>query len=152
MRHSVGMRTQHSITVPLPQAEVFAFLSNVANEVSWRKSIVGSRYVGADSPQVGVAGETDVAMGKKALTMKWAIIRFEPGSHVAWQLDGGPWRGGGSYTVVPSDGQSVIRAALEVKLRGIARLLEPLVWLQLRLGLRGDLRSLAGELLQTAAQ
>lgn len=42
--------------------------------------------------------------------------------------------------------------ALDVKLKGIARLLEPLVWLQLRLGLRGDLRPLARDLLPAAAR
>ena len=136
------MRTKHSITVPVPKALVFDYLSDVSNETQWRQSIVGSRYVNAAKPQIGVDGETDVAMGSKSLTMKWTVVEFVDGAHVAWELDGDPWHGGGSYSVAPSGDGTAIVAALEVRLQGLARLLEPLVWLQFRRGLHADLRSL----------
>jgi carbon monoxide dehydrogenase subunit G len=136
------VRTTHSITVPLAPATVFAFLSDVANETQWRQSIVGSRYVDAAGPALGVHGETDVAMGAKSLTMRWVIAEFSEGTHVAWELDGDPWHGGGSYTVTPEGDGARVRAALEVRLSGPARLMEPLLGLQLKPGLRKDLERL----------
>lgn len=137
------VRTRHSLTVTLPLEAVFAFLSDVRNETQWRQSVVGSRYVGADAPAVGVDGETDVEMGPKSLTMRWTITEFTPGRHVAWALDGDPWWGGGSYTVTAVTGGVRIDAALEVRLSGIARALEPLLGVQLRQGLRRDLARLS---------
>lgn len=137
------MRTAFSIDVDLPTDRVFAYLADVANETQWRQSIVGSRYVGATAPALGVDGETDVAMGPKSLTMRWTISEFDAGRHVAWRLDGDPWRGGGSYTVEAVGAGTRVRATLEVRLKGAARIMEPLIGLQLRGGLRADLRRLA---------
>lgn len=136
------MRTSHTVASSVAADAVFAYLSDVANEVHWRQSIVGSRYVGAEHPAVGVDGETDVAMGSKSLTMRWTITEFGD-RHVAWRLDGEPWNGGGSYTVTATADGCLLRGALEVRLKGAARLLEPLVGLQFRRGLRGDLARLA---------
>lgn len=137
------MKSAYEVRVAIAPEAAFAFLADVANEVQWRQSIVGSRYVGTRAPAVGVDGETDVAMGSRSLTMRWAIVAFEPGRHVAWRLDGEPWNGGGAYTVM-ADGEGCrIRADLEVRLKGAARVFEPLVGLQFRKGLRTDLDRLA---------
>ena len=144
------MKSAYSVSVALSPDAVFAYLADVANEAQWRQSIVGSRYVGTHRPAVGVDGETDVAMGSKSLTMAWTIVEYSEGHKVAWQLDGDPWNGGGSYTVTPEDDGCSIRAALEVRLKGVARVFEPLVGLQFRRGLRNDLHRLAA-LLPTLA-
>lgn len=144
------MRTSHAITVPVAPTTVFAFLSDVSNETQWRQSIVGSRYTTGTSPQIGVDGETDVSMGSKALTMRWTVVEFTDGHHVAWRLDGDPWHGGGSYTTTPAGGGTRIRATLEVRLAGAARIFEPVIGLQLRRGLRKDLDRL-GALLPSIA-
>jgi Polyketide cyclase / dehydrase and lipid transport. len=137
------MKSAYSVEIPVSAKIAFDFLANVENEVQWRQSIVGSRYVGADGPQIGVEGETDVSMGSKSLTMRWTIVDFLESGHVAWELDGNPWNGGGSYTVTAQGDGCVVRAALEVRLKGVARILEPLVGLQFGRGLRSDLNRLA---------
>lgn len=136
------MKSQYSITVGLPAERCFAYLAVVANETQWRQSIVGSRYLGTEAAAVGVLGETDVSMGSKSITMAWQIVEFEPGRSVAWRLDGDPWNGGGGYRVEARGEETVITAALEVRVTGIARVLEPLLGMQFGRGLRNDLRRL----------
>lgn len=136
------MRTRRTVEIALPANEVYAFLAKVANETLWRQSIVGSRYIGADLPAIGVDGETDVSMGSASLTMKWTVTELIEGEYVAWRLDGDPWNGGGSYRVTPHPGGCEVEATLEVRLKRIARLLEPIVGLQFRRGLRQDLKRL----------
>ena len=138
------MHTSHAVTLDRSPDVVFAYLSDVRNEAAWRSSITGSRYVGADGPKLGVTGETDVEMGGRALTMRWTISGFSPGDRfVAWVLDGDPWHGGGSYRVTPAQGGSTVAARLDVRVRGVARLLEPVLWFAFRRGLRDDLARLA---------
>lgn len=136
------MKTAYSVDIPISADAAFAYLADVRHETQWRQSIVGSRYVGTTEPAVGVDGETDVEMGPRSLTMRWTVTELTD-RHVAWRLDGEPWNGGGSYTVTATENGCRIRGALEVRLKGAARLLEPIVGLQFRRGLRGDLTRLA---------
>lgn len=138
------MRTSHRIDVPLGAAEVFAYLADVRNEILWRASIVGSRYVDAELPAVGVEGETIAEMGSQSVTMRWTVSAFEPGEFVAWTLDGEPWRGGGSYRVTPTSDGCRIEAGLTVRVKPHLRILEPILWFAFRKGLRGDLARLSG--------
>lgn len=142
------MRSTYAVTVSPSPDDTFAYLADVGNEIHWRSSIVGSRYIGADSPRVGLAGETDVEMGPRSLTMRWKIVAFDAEDRfVAWELDGDPWNGGGSYRVERTPaGATRVTGTLAVRLRGVARLLEPIVAVQFRRGLRADLNRLAGRL------
>ena len=53
----ISVRTRHHILVPARAEDVFAYLSDVRNEILWRESIVGSRYLDADAPALGVEGD-----------------------------------------------------------------------------------------------
>ncbi|MGX1701827.1 SRPBCC family protein [Microbacterium sp. NPDC055357] len=142
----------HAVHVERPAKAVFDFLADVSNETKWRQSIVGSRYVDADLPAIGVDGETDVSMGSRSLTMKWTVTELIDGEYVAWRLDGNPWNGGGSYRVLPDEKGAAVQGCLEVRLKGLARLLEPIVGLQFRRGLRSDLDRLVCVLPEAAAE
>lgn len=142
----------HAVQVERPAKAVFDFLADVSNETKWRQSIVGSRYIDADLPAIGVEGETDVSMGSKSLTMRWTVTELVDGEYVAWRLDGNPWNGGGSYRVLSGDNGAVVQGCLEVRLKGAARVLEPIVGLQFRRGLRSDLDRLVRVLSEAAAE
>ena len=137
------MRTSHHVEVPVTAAEAFAYLSDVRNEIHWRESVVGSRYLDAEQPAVGVEGETVAEMGSQGVTMRWVISEFTPGESVSWTLDGEPWRGGGSYRVTPTEGGCRVEAALVVRVKPHLRVLEPVLWFAFRKGLRGALARLA---------
>jgi len=142
----------HAVQVERSAKAVFDFLADVSNETKWRQSIVGSRYIDADLPAIGVEGETDVSMGSKSLTMRWTVTELVDGEYVAWRLDGNPWNGGGSYRVLSDDNGAVVQGCLEVRLKGAARVLEPIVGLQFRRGLRSDLDRLVRVLSEAAAE
>jgi carbon monoxide dehydrogenase subunit G len=144
------MRAVGTIRVERDPEEVFDFLELVEHETSWRQSVTGSRYVDTARPTVGTAGETVVSMGSRTVRMAWTVVELAPGRRVAWELDGDPWRGGGSYSVAPAEGGTTVTAELAVRLHGITRAAEPLLWLQFRNGLRGDLRRLKQRMEQHA--
>lgn len=122
-----------------PVDEVFDYLADVTNEVHWRRSVVESSYTTDGPLAVGRQGLTGVAMGDKRVSMGWTVVDHVPGRHVRWQLTGGPWRGGGSYTVDAAPDGAAVTAALEVRLAGRSRLLEPVLGIMLGRGLRQDL-------------
>ena len=136
------MKRSGSIVIHRPADQVFAFLADVGNETSWRDSVTGSGYVGEGAAAVGTVGYTEVSMGGKQVRMDWRIRSFDPGRHVSWQLTGGPWQGGGAYTVRPLNDRTEVTADLEVRLAGALRMLEPVLGFQLGRGLRADLARL----------
>jgi hypothetical protein len=141
------MRARASIRLPLPAAAVFAHLEEVGNEVRWRQSVVESRYTAEPPIRIGTTGLTIVEMGGKRVEMTWRIREFTPGSRVAWTLTGGPWLGGGGYTVQSStEAASTVVAEIEIRLRGVLRLLEPILGITVGRGLRTDLRQLSAVL------
>ena len=89
-------------------------------------------------------------MGPRTVRMAWTVVELAPGRRVAWALDGDPWHGGGSYSVAPAGGGTIVTAELTVRLHGIMRAAEPLLWLQFRNGLRNDLRRLKQRMEQPA--
>lgn len=144
------MRAVGTIRVEREPREVFDFLELVEHETSWRQSVTGSQYVDATRPAVGAVGETIASMGSRSVRMGWTVIALEPGRRVAWELDGDPWLGGGSYTVAASGGGSTVTAELTIGLHGVMRAAEPLLWLPFRKGLRDDLRRLKQRMEQHA--
>ncbi len=85
------MRASSRLQVNQSAASVYSFLADVSNETLWRQSIVGSRYVDADAPELGVHGQTDVQMGSRALTMSWEISHLTVGEYVAWRPCSARW-------------------------------------------------------------
>lgn len=135
------MKTAHSVSVPTSVGRTFTFLSHTQNELQWRGSVEASRYLGANSPGVGVHGKT--VAGPHSVAVHWVITNFEPGASLSWKLDGDPWSGGGTYVVTADERGSRVRASVVIRLKGIARLAEPILWVRSRRELREDLRRLA---------
>jgi hypothetical protein len=140
------------VQVRRPAQEVFAYLADVRNEVHWRESVVESGYQDDAALSVGTRGRTGVEMGDKRVAMGWTVVEHEPGRHVRWELTEGPWRGGGSYTVEPVEDGAAVTAALEVRLAGPARLLEPVLGVMLGRGLHRDLERLRTVLSSTSPE
>jgi hypothetical protein len=138
------VRRTCTVRITRSAEEVFGFLAEVANETRWRRSIAESGFSTDGAPGVGTSGYTVAEMGGKSVTMPWQVVRFDPGRHMAWELTGGPWRGGGSYTVAGQGEATDVTADLQVRLPGAARLLEPLLGFRLGHGLRTDLERLRG--------
>lgn len=137
--------TRASIPVSASAEKTWAYLEQVSNETEWRASVVESGYH-AERLALGVDGFTNVEMGGTRVEMGWKVHEFVDGQHAAWTLTSGPWKGGGSYRVEPAPDGCTVTAALEVRVSGWARILEPILGLQMGMGLRKDLKRLKARL------
>lgn len=137
--------TRASIPIAASPEKAWAYLAEVSNETEWRSSIVESGYH-ADRLALGVDGFTNAEMSGNRVEMGWKVHEFVDGERAAWTLTSGPWKGGGSYHVEPSENGCTVTASLEVRVQGIARILEPILGIQLGIGLRDDLKRLKARL------
>ena len=102
--------------------DVFAFASDVTNDVHWRTGVTKAGLT--TRPPLGVGSEGYDRAGKAITT--WKVVAFEPSSIVDWVLTSGPYGGTGGYHVQPDGDKTRYTLVADVEPKGMYRLLGPL--------------------------
>ena len=109
-----------------PQAEVFAYLADASNFVSWDPGVLESTAVGHGTP--GPGSEFDVTVsGPRPTTLRYRIIEFDPPetvvlearSELLWSFD--------RITVTATKSGSIVAYEAQLELTGPLRFLNPLL-------------------------
>ena len=138
---------ERSGVVGRPVAAVFEYLADPSNDAQWSGA---TRAVERMSPGPLVVGSTFryvARLGGVRLEMPFVITELAPDRVIAGQTTGGRLRATGRRTVEPTDAQTRVTLAGELRVGGvIGRVLEPLVkWVGER-QLHADFERLMGRL------
>lgn len=138
------MRMDATTEIDRTPQDVYAFVSDPANDVRWRSGVTASGLT-TDGP-LALGSEGYATAGKS--TTRWRVTAIDPGASVDWALLEGPFGGSGGYLLEPVGDRTRFTLLADVEPRGIYRLLGPLF---ARLGTKqnqGDVATLK-ELLET---
>jgi carbon monoxide dehydrogenase subunit G len=116
----------NEIVIARPPAQVFEFLADRENDLRWRSGIVdleriSGSGVGARYAQ-GVRGP-----GGRRIEADIEITEFTPAHAIAFQTIAGPVRPRGRYLLTAADKGTRVRFELEADVRGLKRLMAPMV-------------------------
>jgi carbon monoxide dehydrogenase subunit G len=116
----------NEILIDRARDDVFAFLADPENDRQWRDGVldlkrVSGEGVGARYAQ-GVKGP-----GGRRIAADIEITELTPGETIAFQTIGGPVRPHGRYLLIAADGRTRVRFELEAEIRGLKRLMAPIV-------------------------
>jgi uncharacterized membrane protein len=119
-------RASSEIVVERPRDAVFAFLADPQNDPQWRSGVldltrVSGAGVGARYAQ-GVKGP-----GGRRIPADIEITELTPGEAIAFQTVTGPVRPRGRYMLDAAEGGTRVRFELEADLKGLKRLITPMV-------------------------
>ena len=119
-------RASSEIVINRPREDVFAFLADPENDPQWRSGVldlkrVSGSGIGARYAQ-GVKGP-----GGRRIPADIEITELIPGTAIAFQTVTGPVRPRGRYQLDAADGGTRVRFELESNLKGVKRLLGPMV-------------------------
>ena len=119
-------RASSEIVIKRPREDVFVFLANPENDPQWRSGVldlkrVSGSGIGARYTQ-GVKGP-----GGRRIPADIDITELTPGEAIAFRTIAGPVRPRGRYVLAAADGGTRVRFELEVDLKGVKRLLAPMV-------------------------
>jgi uncharacterized membrane protein len=119
-------RASSEIVINSPREDVFAFLADPENDPQWRSGVldlkrVSGSGIGARYAQ-GVKGP-----GGRRIPADIEITELTAGEAIAFQTVAGPVRPRGRYTLAADDGGTSVRFELEADVKGLKRLLAPVV-------------------------
>jgi uncharacterized membrane protein len=114
------------IVINRPRDDVFEFLANPENDPQWRSGVIDLKRVsgngiGARYAQ-GVKGP-----GGRRIPADIEITELTPGETIAFQTVAGPVRPRGRYQLSAVDGGTRVRFDLEADVKGLKRLMAPMV-------------------------
>jgi uncharacterized protein YndB with AHSA1/START domain len=118
---------EHETTINRAPAEVFAFISNAENDPQWRSGVLDIARVSGDGGagtryRQGVKGP----MGRR-IPADVEITESRPNELHAFRATEGPVRPEGRYELSPVNGGTRVRFALAAEVRGLKKLMAPIV-------------------------
>lgn len=134
------IRVEQSVVIKRPAEVVGNFLADVERQTEWTDMTVSRKLT--DGPvRQGTHGYAEVAMGPVKLGWTWELAAFDPAREVSFRTISKNALGmDGTYRLAPRGPDATqVDAVVEIRTRGLLRLLEPLF--------RGEMtRNEAGEL------
>ena len=116
------MEMNGTTVIGRPVETVFAYVSDVTNDVHWRTGVTGS---GLRSDQPLGLGSIGFARAGDA-EVEWRVTSYIPGESVDWDLISGPLKGRGGYRLLPVEGGTQFTLVADVEPTGFYKLLGPL--------------------------
>jgi len=132
------IKIQHSMTIRRPVADVFAFLSDVANEPKWQEGVVSASVTSPGPLGVGSeAAETRKFLGRDMIS-KYKITAYEPNKALAFKVTEGPVPFEVSETFEADGDDTKVSFTLQGEPGGFFKLAEGMVRKQLETQITGD--------------
>jgi len=115
-------RAENSITIDRPVSEVFAFVSDPTNDMTWRPGVREISKVSGDG--VGAVYRQRVSgPGGRVIAADIEITELEPDRMVGFHTISGPARPRGGYRLEAADGGTRLTFWLEAALGGLKNVL-----------------------------
>ena len=123
---------REELVVENPLDQVFAFVGDFANSAAWDPGVDRSRTVGDGPVGVGTRYELMVRFGGRRLPMTYEVTEFDPPDRVVLRGSGATVNAVDDIRFEAVDGGTRIRYIADLRLKGVVRLVEPLMRGRLR--------------------
>lgn len=126
---------QHTVTVPRPIAEVFAFLADGLNDPKWRPDVIEVHLESGQASQVGaVYGQTMKGPGGRPIKGDYRITRAEAPTRLDFEVIAGPARPLGSFGLTATSPTSTeVSFTLDLTPTGLMKLMGGMIAKQVEL-------------------
>lgn len=123
---------EHTVSINRPADEVFAFLADGTNNPAWRAGVV---EISRNTPDAGEGATYRQVMsgpGGRRIDGDYRVTTYVPPLRLAFEVTAGPARPTGMFELSEHAGVTQIRFSLDLQLRGLMRLMTPMIARQIR--------------------
>jgi len=132
------IKVEHSIVINRPVADVFAFITDPANETKWQEGVVSAKITSAGALGVGSeAAETRKFMGRDMVS-KLKVSTYEPNKKFVFNVAEGPVPFEMNQTYESTGDGTKISIVIEGEPGGFFKLAEGMVRKQLESQIAAD--------------
>jgi hypothetical protein len=141
---------ESTIVINRPIEEAFGFLSNLENDVKWRREWVDAKKTSEGPIGIGTRFSLFAELFGRQIPTVYGVIEYEPNRIAAWKAVSGPLPLTFRRTIERVEGGTRVTARYEAETRGFFKLIKPLVMSAGRRALEGDFPKLK-ELMEARA-
>ena len=127
------IRIEHSISVNRPRGEVFDFLTDVENLPKWQANLVQSVPISDGAVRAGFQFEETINVMMRKIRAVCTVTEIKPHERFAFEMrSDGPLDCDARFELQPVTGGTRLTLIGTARLKGIWRLLKPVVAAELR--------------------
>ena len=135
-------RIESRVEIDAPPATVFPWLVDPDRLSRWISGFVGSEPIGSGEVRVGSRSRDIIEAEGRRIEVETEIVELRPGERLAVRITSSSHDQDDSYDLDARDGATDLTYRSDMRLRGLTRLLSPLVASQLRARAEKDLATL----------
>jgi uncharacterized protein YndB with AHSA1/START domain len=137
------IRFEHTVQIGQPREMVYDFLTDVENLPRWQSGVVQSRPISSGPMTPGFQFEETAKVGPWKLRNICTVTEMRPAQRFAFAAkSSGPLDYEGSFDLQPVAGGTRLTVSGSVRLKGLWRLLQPLLAPDLRKETRTEMANL----------
>lgn len=123
--------------------DVWAYASDIVRHAEWM-TVTDARVVRGDGSHVGERGRERLRFGPFSWDVEFEVTEAEPGRRIVWKsVRGGPFELAVTLDLEPTGPSSTkARYGADIRLRGLWRLLSPMVAMEAKAGPARELQRL----------
>jgi uncharacterized protein YndB with AHSA1/START domain len=131
-----------SVTISRPVDDVFAYVTDTANDPAWHTDILEARKTSAGPIGMGTTWHLRFKPAMGVSEGDTEVVGFEPNQMEVMRGVMGPMQPTLTYIFEPADGGTKVTRRVQIRVSGMARLMEPLMRLMVPKNSRGFLANL----------
>ncbi len=120
-------RLIETATTSLSQKDAFNHVAEFENIDQWDPGVANSTKVSPGDTGVGTAYDLDLNYRGRSLQMTYTVTAWEPNHRVVLEGFGGPVKAIDTITFVSGDDGTIVTYQADLSLRGIAKIVQPLM-------------------------
>jgi uncharacterized protein YndB with AHSA1/START domain len=145
-------RIESRVQIGAPPASVFPWLVEPDRLSRWISGFIGSEPIGSGEVRVGSRSRDTIEAEGRRIEVETEIVELLPGQRLAVRITSTGHDQVDSYDLDAHDGGTELTYRSDMRLRGLTRLLTPLITPQLRARADKDLATLKREVEADAAR
>jgi uncharacterized protein YndB with AHSA1/START domain len=118
-----------TITINRPIEEVFAYVTDTSNDPAWHTDVLEARKTSEGPIGMGTRWHTRFKPSMGVSEGDTEVVAFDPNRMEVLRGELGPMQPTLTYLFEPADGGTRFTRRVQIKVSGMARLMEPLMWL-----------------------
>lgn len=135
-------RVEARVWIDRPVQDVFAYVTSLHQWPEWRRDVVGGRVLTEGDLRAGSRAQGLAKVLGRSITIDVVVTVLEPGAAFGYRPVNGPLLTDNLYTFGSQDAGTLVTLTDDIRLQGIARVLQPVMPGLVRSAYRKNLTSL----------